>query len=54
MNYKGNILNKPSRGADVECHNASNEKIKGMIDYQLTPFEIGLSKTIKWYKENIK
>ena len=54
MKYKGDTLKKPARGADVECHNASNEKIKSMIDYQLTPFEEGLQKTIKWYQENIK
>lgn len=54
MEYKGEILNKPARGADVECHNASNTKVKSMIDYQLTSFEEGLAKTIAWYKENIK
>lgn len=54
MGYNGKILNKPARGADVECHNASNEKVKSMIDYQLTSFEDGLAKTIKWYQENIK
>lgn len=54
MDYKGEVLNKPARGADVECHNASNAKIKSMIDYQLTSFEDGLAKTIEWYKENIK
>lgn len=54
MEYKGEILNKPARGADVECHNASNAKVKSMIDYQLTSFEEGLAKTIEWYKENIK
>jgi len=54
LNYTGEILNKPARGADVECHNASNLKIKSMIDYQLTPFDIGLKKTIAWYVENIK
>lgn len=54
MNYKGEVLNKPARGADVECHNASNAKIKSMIDYQLTSFDEGLEKTITWYKENIK
>ena len=53
MDYKGEILQKEARGADVECHNASNEKVKGMIDYQLTSFEEGLEKTITWYKENI-
>lgn len=54
MNYQGEILNKPARGADVQCHNASNEKVKSMIDYQLTSFEDGLAKTIEWYEENIK
>jgi UDP-glucose 4-epimerase len=54
MEYKGEILQKPARGADVECHNASNTKIKSMIDYQLTSFEEGLAKTIAWYQENIK
>ncbi|WP_413581361.1 NAD-dependent epimerase/dehydratase family protein [Bdellovibrio sp. HCB288] len=54
MKYKGQILEKPARGADVECHNASNLKVKGLIDYQLTPFDVGLKKTIEWYVENIK
>ena len=53
MDYNGEILKKESRGADVECHNASNKKIKSMIDYQLTPFDKGLKKTIQWYKEHI-
>lgn len=54
MEYRGEILSKAARSADVECHNASNAKIKSMIDYQLTPFDDGLAKTIAWYKENIK
>ncbi len=54
MGYQGEISQKEARGADVECHNASNDKVKSMIDYQLTSFEDGLSKTIKWYQENIK
>lgn len=54
MEYKGEVLRKPARGADVECHNASNTKVKSMIDYQLTSFEIGLAKTLQWYQENIK
>ncbi len=54
MEYKGDIINKPERGADVKSHNASNAKVKSMIDYQLTSFEEGLEKTITWYKENIK
>ncbi|PLY05610.1 MAG: UDP-glucose 4-epimerase [Arcobacter sp.] len=54
MNYKKEILSKPARGADVECHNACNKKVKSMIDYKLTSFEDGLSKTVNWYEENIK
>lgn len=54
MNYDGKILAKEARGADVECHNASNAKVKKLIDYQLTPFDVGLKKTLDWYKENIK
>jgi len=54
MDYDGKILHKKARGADVECHNASNKKINSMIDYKLTSFEDGLKKTIKWYQENIK
>lgn len=54
MGYKGKIVNKPARSADVECHNGSNAKIRSMINYQVTPFQEGLTKTIEWYKENIK
>lgn len=54
LDYKGEILSKPVRGADVVSHNASNAKIKSMINYQLTTFEEGLKKTVEWYKENIK
>ena len=54
MDYTGEVLNKLARGADVECHNACNKKIKSMIDYQLTTFDDGLEKTISWYQENIK
>lgn len=54
MDYTGEVLNKLARGADVECHNACNKKIKSIIDYQLTTFDDGLEKTISWYQENIK
>jgi UDP-glucose 4-epimerase len=53
LNYKGEILHKEARGADVECHHACNKKIKSLIDFKLTTFDIGLSQTIDWYKENI-
>ncbi|WP_026943857.1 dTDP-glucose 4,6-dehydratase [Helicobacter rodentium] len=54
MDYKGEILKKPPRNSDVECHNASNAKIKSLIDYQLTPFDEGLKRSIQWYREHIK
>lgn len=48
--YTGTILRKEGRKSDVLCHNASNEKVKAMIDYQLTPFETGLARTLDWYR----
>ncbi|TLD88209.1 NAD-dependent epimerase/dehydratase family protein [Helicobacter sp. MIT 05-5294] len=54
MDYQGNILEKPARNSDVECHNASNAKIKSLIDYQLTPFDEGLKKSIQWYRGAIQ
>ncbi|MCG7495016.1 dTDP-glucose 4,6-dehydratase [Thalassobius sp. Cn5-15] len=53
FNYDGEIIRKEARGSDVLCHNASNEKVKALIDYQLTPFEQGLASTLDWYKDRI-
>lgn len=53
MQYSGTPLKKKARSADVECHVASNAKLKSMIDYKLTPFRDGLEQTINWYRENI-
>lgn len=54
MSYGGEIDNKPERRSDVLCHNASNEKIRSMIDYSLTPFDQGLRETLAWYQQKIK
>ncbi len=54
MGYEGEIVGKPGRKSDVLCHNASNEKVRRMIDYSLTPFEEGLAQTLRWYQEKIK
>lgn len=54
MGFQGEILRKAERKSDVLCHNASNEKVKGMINYSLTPFDEGLHETLTWYKQNIK
>jgi len=49
--YKGEVLQKEARGADVLTHNASNEKVKALISYKLTSFEQGLSETLDWYQK---
>jgi len=54
MGYTGDITRKEERASDVLCHNASNEKIHALINFQLTDFDKGLSETLNWYKENIK
>lgn len=54
MEYKGEIIKKEARKSDVECHIADNTKIKRLIDYQLTNFDVGLIETIDWYRKNIK
>ena len=53
FSYTGDILVKEARKSDVLCHIASNEKIKSMIDYDLTSFDDGLAKTLLWYQGHI-
>jgi UDP-glucose 4-epimerase len=48
--YKGEVLLKQARGADVLTHNASNAKVRELISYNLTPFDEGLAATLDWYK----
>lgn len=50
MGYSGEIARGEARPADVLCHNASNAKVRSYIDYQLTPFEEGLKRTLEWYE----
>lgn len=52
--YAGPIDTKPARAADVLCHNASNAKVKRLIDFDLTPFETGLAETLEWYRSNLQ
>lgn len=51
--YKGEILHKPARHSDVLSHNASNAKVKRLIQYSLTPFDTGLTETLNWYSSGI-
>jgi UDP-glucose 4-epimerase len=53
LGYQGEIARKPRRGADVDCHNATNAKVKGLIDFNPRGFSEGLRTTVDWYKENI-
>lgn len=51
MNYEGEIARKPGRKSDVFCHNASNAKLRGLIEFNLTPFQDGLRETLDWYRQ---
>jgi UDP-glucose 4-epimerase len=50
MNYKGKILRKKKRVADVKSHNSSDKKMRKLINFKITPFGIALKKTLDWYK----
>jgi UDP-glucose 4-epimerase len=49
LGYHKEIVRKPARQADVLCHNASNQKVRALIDYSLTDFDAGLRETLDWY-----
>lgn len=51
LGYDGEIVRRDARKSDVLCHNASNEKIRKLIDYRLTPLDVGLRETLDWYRE---
>ena len=54
LGYSDEILQKERRKADVECHVASNDKVKKLIDFSLTPFGEGLDHTLHYYKSILK
>lgn len=51
--YEGDILRKPARHSDVLSHNASNNKVKQLIQYRLTSFDVGLRETLSWYTQEL-
>jgi UDP-glucose 4-epimerase len=53
LGYREEIVRKPARRADVLSHNASNQKVRALIDYSLTDFETGLRETLEWYVNRI-
>lgn len=52
--YTGEILNLPGRKSDVLHHIASNEKVRSLINYQLTSFNEGLTNTLNWYSKTLE
>jgi UDP-glucose 4-epimerase len=54
LGFDGQIVRKPARQADVLCHNASNQKVRALIDYSLTEFDAGLRETLAWYVQRHK
>jgi UDP-glucose 4-epimerase len=54
LGYRGEIARSEARKSDVLCHKASNEKVRSLIDYRLTPFDAGLRETLAWYRERIR
>lgn len=53
MGYRGEIEHRPARGADVACHDASNELVKSLIDFRPRSLEEGLPITLEWYKNRL-
>lgn len=51
MGYTGPILRKAGRPSDVLSHNASNQKVRGLIDFNLTDFDQGLGLTVDYYRK---
>lgn len=49
--YSGEIPRREGRKSDVLCHNASNQRVLALIDYQLTDFDTGLAQTLAWYRD---
>jgi UDP-glucose 4-epimerase len=54
LGYGGEIRRTDARKADVQSHNASNERLRKLIDYRLTSFDTGLRETLEWYRERIR
>jgi UDP-glucose 4-epimerase len=49
LNYEKEIVRKPARHADVDCHYSSNLKIQSLVQFSLTDFNLGLRDTLSWY-----
>lgn len=54
MDYRGAIERLPARGADVQCHHASNAYLHSKIGFAPLSLEQGLAETLNWYREVIR
>ncbi len=55
MGYKGKIIRKPTRLADVMRHKAGTKLAQKLLNFKPEySFKEGIKKTIDWYKENLK
>lgn len=53
MGYDGEIVRKERRGADVDCHNATNALVKSLIEFDPICIDEGLFLTLDWYKRRL-
>lgn len=54
LDYKGAILKKPARIADVQSHRGSIEKLASIVDERVkTPFKDGIKETVNWIKDRL-
>jgi len=53
MGYDGELDRRPARGADVACHNASNDLVKSLIEFNPRSLDEGLPITLDWYKNRL-
>ncbi|WFT73914.1 dTDP-glucose 4,6-dehydratase [Halobacillus naozhouensis] len=54
MKFKGKVLRKSTRKADVNSHRGSASKLQTMVgQYPKTPFKEGIAKTVNWVKDRM-
>ena len=51
LDYSGDVVYKAPRNADVLCHNADTVKLHSLIDFSVTPFDVGLKATMEFYQK---
>ena len=51
--FEGEVIQRPARSADVACHHASNDRLRSLVPFTITPFESGLATTLEWYRDRL-